>query len=114
MLGIDVSQTGLNVRLALTGRLTIDSSPELRTRLLGVLRQEPAPSVSVDLEQVAYIDSSGLVTLIEALKVAHTRRTTLTVEGLQGRILRILQTTGLLDLFDANGTITESAAAKVY
>ena len=113
MLAIDVSQIGAEVQLSLSGRLTIDSSPEFRTRLLSVLRQEPPPAITVDLERVAYIDSSGVVTLIEALKISRSHRTTLSVKGLQGRIARLLRVTGLLDLFDANGKETAPASPKV-
>jgi anti-sigma B factor antagonist len=113
VLTIDVSRTGAEVRVSLSGRLTIDSSPELRTHLLAVLHQEPPPAITVDMERVAYMDSSGLVTLIEALKIARSLRTTLTVKGLKGPIVRVLRTTGLLDLFEPNGTTTAPANVKV-
>lgn len=113
VLSIDVSQTDAGVRLSLSGRLTIDSSPEFRTRLLGVLHQEPSPATTVDLERVSFIDSSGIVTLIEALKIARGLRTTLTVKGLQGPIVRVLRVTGLLDLFEGNGKATAPAISKV-
>lgn len=103
MLDIDQRQTGVEAVLVLTGHLTIDSSPEFRTRLLALLRKEHTHKVTIDLVAVPYIDSSGLVTLIEALKVARHRGTTLTVTGLQGPIMHLLQVTGLLRLFGANG-----------
>ena len=113
MLAIDVSQNGAGTLLSLSGRLTIDSSPELRARLLAILHQEPPPTLIVDMKNITYIDSSGLVTLIEALKLARIHRTTLTVKGLQGRIIHVLRTIGLLDLFDTNGTTTALADSKV-
>ena len=114
MLAIDVSQTGAGTQISLSGRLTIDSSPEFRTRLLAVLHQEPKPgAITVDLERVSYMDSSGLVTLIEGLKIARSLQTTLTVTRLQGKIVRILRAIGLFDLFEANGTTTVPVSSKV-
>lgn len=103
MLGIDQRQTGAEALLVLTGHVTTDSSPEFRTRLLALLREEHPHQLTVDLEGVSYIDTSGLVTLIEALKIARHRGTTLTVKGLHGPIVHLLQVTGLLRLFEANG-----------
>ena len=103
MLGIDQRQTGAEALLVLTGHVTTDSSPEFRTRLLALLREEHPHQLTVDLEGVSYIDTSGLVTLIEALKIARHRGTTLTVKGLHGPILHLLQVTGLLRLFEPNG-----------
>ena len=103
MLDIDRRQAGDEALLVLTGHLTIDSSPEFRTRLLGLLREDHPHQLTVDLDGVPYIDSSGLVTLIEALRIARHRGTTLAVKGLHGPIVHLLQVTGLLKLFEPNG-----------
>lgn len=111
MLKIDQRQTGTEALLVLSGYLTIDSSPEFRTRLLASLRAEDTRELTVDLEAVPYIDSSGLVTLIEALKIAQSHRTTLRVKGLHGPIMHLLQVTGLLRLFEANGETNALSSA---
>lgn len=52
----------------LQGRVDIESSPDLRDHLLAVLR-EPSPleTITIDLKEVSYMDTSGVATLIEGL-----------------------------------------------
>jgi anti-sigma B factor antagonist len=59
--------------------------------------------VSIDLSAVTHLDSSGVATLIEALRVARSCKTELRLLGLQGRLLRLFELTGLLPLF--NGSV---------
>jgi len=87
----------------LRGRLDVDSSPALRDRILSMLEAQPPKGVVVDLTEVSYIDSSGIATLIEGLRIAHVRQTTLCVQGLQGRLLHLFQVTGISTLFEQSG-----------
>jgi anti-sigma B factor antagonist len=87
----------------LHGRLGIDSSPTLRDRLLAILQGQPPKTIIVDLAEVSYIGSSGIATLLEALKMARNRQATLCLQGLQGRIVRLFEVTGLLSVFETAG-----------
>ena len=99
--------------LRLRGCLNIDSSPALRDRLLAMLRAQSPEPVIVDLTDATYIDSSGIATLIEGLKLARIRQTTLCVHGLQGRLLHLFQVTGMSALFETNGCGSDSSKSKV-
>jgi anti-sigma B factor antagonist len=89
----------------LKGRLGIESSPELRDRLLGILRrQSPPETVVIDFEAVSYMDTSGIATLIEALKIARIGGIAMHLQGLQGRLLHFFQATGIGSLFDGGPT----------
>jgi len=100
--GITVSRNDDEILVRLNGRSTVDSSPDLRDRLLQVLAEEPSPRVvTVDLSGVTYIETSGIATLIEALRIARHRRMTLCLQGLSGSVLRLFEVTGLLALFKA-------------
>lgn len=83
----------------LNGCLNIDSSPSLRDRLLTILHPEAPEVLIVDLSEVSFVDSSGIATLIEARKIAQTRNTTLSLKGLQGPLLHVLEVTGIAALF---------------
>ena len=98
-LSIKESQDGDGTVLSLKGRLTIESSPSLRDRLLTVLHRPSLETLTIDLADVPYMDGSGIATLIEALKVARTRNKTLRLSGLQDRVHYLLEITGLLPLF---------------
>ena len=103
-LGITVLQTDDEVFVRLNGHTTVDSSPDLRDRLLQVFAEEPSPrNITVDLAGVASMEASGIATLIEALKIARQRQITFCLQGLRGSVLRLFEVTGVLALFEASG-----------
>jgi anti-sigma B factor antagonist len=108
---VQLGESGTIVRLR--GRFNIDSSPAVRDRLLLLLRAQSPEPVIVDLTDVTYIDSSGIATLIEGLKLARMRQTTLGVQGLQGRLLHLFQVTGMSALFDESGYGSASSVSQV-
>jgi len=108
---VDHGQEGTVLRLH--GRLAIDSSPALRDRLLAMLQAPSPQAVIVDFTDVSYLDSSGMATLIEALRIAHLKQTTLCLQGLQGRLLHLFDVTGLSALFEKNGCVSASPESQV-
>jgi anti-sigma B factor antagonist len=65
--------------------------------------------VSIDLSAVTHIDSSGVATLIEVLRIARTQNIEMQLQGLEGRLLRLFESTGILSLFNGNArTNTQS------
>jgi len=97
----------------LNGRVNFDSSPALRDRLLAMLQGVSPQSVVVDLTKVSYIDSSGIATLIEGLKIARNRQTRFCLKGLEGRLLHLFEVTGVLALFESHGCRSASPEPKV-
>jgi anti-sigma B factor antagonist len=108
---VDVSSEGTLLRLR--GRLNVDSSPAFRDHLLDVLQAQSAKRVVIDMTEVSYMDASGIATLIEGLKIARNRQNSLCLEGLQGRVLRLLEVTGLSDLFETGGSKSAPGPLKV-
>jgi len=106
---VDHSEQGALVRL--NGRLGIDSSPDLRDRLLDMLAEKPPRTIIVDLTETSYIDVSGIATLIEALKLARNRQSRLCLKGLQGRVFRFFEVSGLLTLFTTSSCRDDSSFA---
>jgi anti-sigma B factor antagonist len=86
----------------LSGRIDIDSSPAVCDGLIGMLQPPSAKIVSVDLSGVTHIDSSGIATLIEALKIARGNKTELRLQGLDEGLYRLFESTRILSLFDGN------------
>jgi anti-sigma B factor antagonist len=107
-LDIVVDDAEASTVFRLRGRVTIDSSPALRDRLLPILRGQSPTAVIFDLTEVPYIDTSGIATLIEGLKVARNRHIAFCLQGLQGRILHLFEVAGVMTLFQANGCIVRS------
>ena len=104
-------EEGITMRLC--GRLNIDSSPALRDQLLASLQSQSSRPIIVDFSDVSYVDSSGIATLIEGLKMARQAQTTLCLHGLQGRLLHLFQVTGMAALFGKDGCESASSESKV-
>jgi anti-sigma B factor antagonist len=84
----------------LDGSITIDSSPDLRRALLRLLKAPDSQRLTLDFSNTDYIDTSGLAVLIEALRSARQLGKSLQLSGLRERPRYLLESTGLLRLFD--------------
>jgi len=104
-LKIAVDQVGKDAMVRLNGRIDVDSSPDLRDRLRALLSEEALPeTIIVDLTGVPYIETSGIATLIEALRTARHHQINFRLQGLSGAVLRLFEVTGVLALFKASGS----------
>jgi anti-sigma B factor antagonist len=104
-LKILVDQVGNDAVVRLTGRIDVDSSPDLRDRLRTLLWEEASPqTIIVDLAGVSYIETSGVATLIESLRIARHHQIHFRLQGLSGAALRLFEVTGVLALFEASGS----------
>jgi anti-anti-sigma factor len=100
-LEIAVDQSGMDAIVRLSGRMDVDSSPDVRDCLLALLTgKRLLRAVTIDLDSVTSIEASGIATLMEALKVAGHRQVRLHLQGLHGSVLRLFEVTGLLPLFE--------------
>ena len=93
--------------VSLHGPIDIDSSPVLLEQLRAFLRTPHPNVVSIDLSAVNHLDSSGVATLIEGLRIARGSRTELRLRGLHDRLHRLFDSTGILSLFNG-GAGTQS------
>jgi len=104
-LKISVDQVGKDAVVRLIGRVDVDSSPDLRDRLRTLLSEGALPqTIIVDLAGVPYLETSGVATLIEALRVARHHHINFSLQGLSGAALRLFEVTGVLALFEASNS----------
>jgi anti-sigma B factor antagonist len=85
--------------VSMQGRITIDSADQVRRRLANALRTHP-DLVAVDLSDVPYMDTSGLATLIEAMRRARQQGTRLVLSGIQRQPGYLLKVTDLDHVFE--------------
>ena len=93
------SQEG-NCRVSISGRITIDSSPDLLTLLLQRLESPACESLILDLYDVLYVDTSCLAVLLETLRKARTKKKALYLTGLGDRLRDLLEETRILHMFN--------------
>lgn len=86
-------------RVELSGRITIDSSPSVEALLLRRVQSPNCRTLTVDLYDVAYIDTSGLAMLMELLRATRLKGKELRLSGLRERPRYLLEATRLLHLF---------------
>jgi anti-sigma B factor antagonist len=113
VLSIRVTDRDWGAAVALSGRITIDSSPDLRARLQQILNRKTLSMLLIDATAVSYIDLSGIATLVEALKIARTRKIAFHLTGLSDRPRYLFEVTGLLGLFESQGKENDSSLPKV-
>jgi anti-sigma B factor antagonist len=113
-LTISVDQEGKDAMVRLTGRVDVDSSPDLRDRLQTLLSGKALlQTIIVDLAGVPYIETSGIATLIEALRIARHHQIQFRLQGLSGVVLRLFEVTGVLALFDTNNSGQDNSGQRV-
>ncbi len=88
--------------IAASGEIDVATAPDLIAALDGIIGRG-AEAISVDMEHVTFIDSSGLGALVAALKKAQETGATLTLVNLTGPARKVFEITGLLETFGVDG-----------
>jgi len=96
MIHVDMHNTQ---RVFIEGRITIESSDEMRRKLRTALRARPS-QVTVDLSGATFIDTSAVATLLEAVRLARGQGTRLVLAGLQGQPGHVFEVSLLHPLFE--------------
>jgi anti-sigma B factor antagonist len=89
--------------IAVTGEVDLNSSPQLRKAVLSGI--EKSPQVAVDLSAAEYMDSSGVATLVEALKSASAGKKKLALFKPSNAVTRVLELARLNSLFDIRASL---------
>ncbi len=88
----------------IAGRISIDSSPHLRSVLFRLLGPKAGDVVTIDLSKVSYLDTSGIATLLEVLEAARRRSVKLRLIGASGRLRMLAELLELPKIFEAFGS----------
>jgi len=78
------------------GEIDLHVAPQLRGALLRV-GEGDSPRVVVDLSEVSFLDSTGIGVLVGALKRVREKGGALAFCGVQARVRRVFEITGLMD-----------------
>jgi anti-sigma B factor antagonist len=92
------SEVAMGEVVSISGRVTTDTSGQMRSKLGNALRQNP-DTVIIDLSHVNYMDTSGLATLIAAMRIARKQDTQLVLRGVQEQPRYLLKVTNLDRMF---------------
>lgn len=97
---ISTRQSGQATIVDVTGDITLYNSPQVRKVLLDLLRDRHAPRVVVNMQAVKYIDSAGVASLVEGLKVSRDVKSGFALYGLSKTTREVLELTRLIKVFE--------------
>ena len=94
--------------ISLTGDVDLESSPRARTVLLECVGQNR--TVFVDMSAIAYIDSSGVASLVEAFQSARKGGNRFALVAVSEVALRVLQRARLDRIFPIHASLNDAFA----
>lgn len=101
--------TGVSVLIP-TEDIDMSRSPVLRTAIKGALKPGLERLV-IDLSEVQYMDSSGLATLVEAMRIAKAQSIGLHLAGMTAKVRAIFEIARLDAFFSIKDTRQEALDA---
>jgi anti-sigma B factor antagonist len=110
-LHISVRVSGDATILDLSGDITLFNSPEIRKALITQLRDKRVPYLLVNMLGVPYVDSSGVASLVEGLKISRDLKSRFALYGLSKSARTVLELTHLLRIFEVHQTEREALDA---
>ena len=84
--------------LFVAGEIDLETSDQLREVLMDAVDRE-FQKVTIDLDQVSFIDSSGIATLVEALQAINGYGGKLLLTNLQENVRSVFDIANLLEVF---------------
>lgn len=104
-----VEQSGGNLVLFVGGELDAFTSPRLKEMLLPLVTDSSTKSVTIDLAETSYIDSTGIGIFIGALKASRQTGCQLSFQNVTPRIERLFRITGLDEIIPVSPIKGEEA-----
>jgi anti-sigma B factor antagonist len=101
-----VRTEGTYAVISLTGEVDMHCSPKARQQILDQLNA--SLSVLVDLSAVDYIDSSGIASLVEGLRVAKSNQLSFGLVGVSKPALQVLELAKLDKVFPIHETAADA------
>ena len=95
---IETSINGDKAVIAVSGKLTVATSPELEAAIQQVDGTDTVSSYDIDLTGLEYISSAGLRVLVGAQKLVDTKGGALRLLHPSDDVMEILKMTGLSDV----------------
>jgi anti-sigma B factor antagonist len=105
---ISTRQSGSATIVDINGDVTLYNSPEIRKVLMDALNKKGTERVVVNMSGVNYIDSAGVASLVEGLKLARSLKNAFALYGLNKHPREVLELTRLMKVFEIYDTESEA------
>ena len=90
--------------LKVSGEIDVYTAPQLKEALVPLTKKKGAV-ITVDLENVTYMDSTGLGVFIGALKSSKEYESEMRLVSMQDRVRRLFEITGLDSIMNIDTTV---------
>lgn len=105
----DLTEVEGKLLLKLAGDIDLAHCAPIRKQLLGAVAQ--GKDLLIDLDEVTYIDSSGVASLIEAMQVANKNGTALRLFAASTQVMRVFELARLDQVFPMHADLDAALAA---
>ena len=102
---VSIREEGRFMVISLAGEVDLHYSPEARKQILGQLNEQH--NVLVDLSEVAYIDSSGIASLVEGFQLARSQQLEFGLVGVSDAARQVLELAKLDKVFEIKASTAE-------
>jgi anti-sigma B factor antagonist len=109
---ISTRQNGSATIVDVVGDITLQNSPEVRRVVLDLFYQKHSHRVIMNMTSVSWIDSAGVASLVEGLKVARDLKSDFALFGLTPNAKEVLELTRLANVFEIYRTEEEALQGK--
>ena len=104
---VETEKLPAGILLKPKGDIDLSRAPAFRTEIAKSI-QEATGTVFIDLNEVPYMDSSGVATLVEALQMTNRSGAGLVLFGMQERVRSIFEIARLDTVFKITETLEEA------
>src|SRR5215471_6938975 len=108
---ISVKENGSATVIHITGDIDLYSSPKVRQAILNCVKSDNPGKILIDMSGVAYIDSSGVASLIEGLQLSNQKKRQFMIFGLTQRARAVIELARLDKVFKIFATEAEALGA---
>lgn len=109
-LSLNTRTVGDRTVVEVGGEIDVYTAPKLREALIELV-QGGTYNIVVDMEQVEFLDSTGLGVLVGGLKRVRSHDGSMTLVCTQERLLKIFRITGLTRVFEIHPDVDAAVAA---
>ncbi len=102
MVEIGMSQEGNKLKITLKGKITFENTGSIREKMKEILKDEGIKHLELNMEEVPFIDSSGLGLLVSIKNTLIRKDGTFTLINLSETVKKIMKQTGLDRYFGIN------------
>ncbi|MGG3574462.1 anti-sigma factor antagonist [Bacillus gobiensis] len=96
---VEVTKSELNHKqIDVSGEIDVHTAPVLREKLMA--HAAPESYLDINLENVSYMDSTGLGVFVGLYKALRAENGALKLYNLSDRLVRLFEITGLKDIID--------------